>query len=133
VEALLGEEAYTGPEGMERATSRVLEALTPIEDPLRREVYMEDLAKQTGLPVALLERRLTALQQEAMRAKERAAARETAAGRSSPQPAAPGVKAAAETAPREREAMGAPALVELTAVAIALHDAEIGAQLLQRF
>ncbi|MFN8178700.1 MAG: DNA primase [bacterium] len=134
VEALLGQEAYTGPEGMERAVSRVLEALAPIEDPLRREVYMEDLAKRTGLPLALLERRLVSLQQELARTRERVAARETAAGREGPEPAAPVVAAGARAAARaEREAAGPPPPVELTAVAIALHDAALGAQLLSRF
>jgi DNA primase len=132
VEALLGQEAYTGPEGMERATSRALEALAPIEDPLRREVYMEDLAKRTGLPLALLERRLVSLQQELARARERVAARETAAGRETVEPAARVVAAGSPTRD-EREAAGPPPPVELTAVAIALHDAALGAQLLARF
>ena len=130
VEALLGEEAYTGPEGLERATSRVLEALAPIEDPLRREVYMEDLASRTGLPRTPLDRRLAALQQELARIRERVAARETAAGRESVERAAP-VTAPRPVAPSPADAKGAPADVETRFLGIALHDAAIGAQLLE--
>ena len=143
VEALLGEEAYTGPEGLERATSRVLEALAPLEDPLRREVYMEDLASRTGLPRTPLDRRLTSLQQELARMRERTAARETAAGRESVEPAAQ-VTAARAVAPGPAgargpgeargpaEARGAPPDVETRFLGIVLHDAALGAKLLDR-
>lgn len=132
VEALLGEEAYTGPEGLERATSRVLEALAPIEDPLRREVYMEDLASRTGLPRTPLDRRLTALQLELTRTRDRVAARESAAGREGVAPAAP-VVATPVASSGGREAAGPPSELEVTVVAIALHDDEIGARLLSKF
>jgi DNA primase len=131
VEALLGEEAYTGPEGQERATARVLEALAPIEDPLRREVYMQDLASRTNLSRAPLDRRLAAVRQGIARARERAAAREVAAGRGAVEPAAP-VEASRDVGSDARAGAGSPPDVETRFLGIALHDAALGARLLSR-
>ncbi len=134
VESLLGTEAYTGPEGLERAAARVLEALAPVEDPLRRAVYLEELSKGTGLALAPLQRRLAAITADAARQRERIAAREAAAGRA---PAAAPVRAAApppaeEPRPARRPAPLEPPRLELTVLAIALHDGALGAELLTR-
>ena len=145
VEALLGPEAFAGPEALERATARVLEALAPVEDPLRRAVYLEELANRSGLTLPPLQRRLTAITAEVARLRERSAARETAAGRSGsdPSPAAPArpasVRPAASGVPEPLRPVGGrpaplePPPVELLVLAIALHDGALGAELLGRF
>jgi len=135
VEALLGEEAYSGPDGLERATARMLEALAPVEDPLRREVYLEELSNRTGLAMPPLQRRLAAATADLARMRDRAAARDVAAGRpaaaeSPRKPASPrGEAARGETS---RPAPAVPPPVELMALAIALHDRELGAPLVAR-
>jgi DNA primase len=131
VEALLGEEAYSGPEGLERSVTRVLEAIAPIEDPLRREVYLEELKTATGLETPLLRRRLAALQQDLEKMRDRVASREQATSRPS---AAAKVAPAPDRAhePLDRPAPSTPPVVEVTFLAIVLHDGAIGADLLAR-
>ncbi len=131
VEGLLGEEAYSGPEGLERAVNRVLEAIAPVEDPLRREVYLEELKTATGLDVPLFRRRLAALQQDLERARERVAARDQAAARP-PAGARPALAPARVSEAPERPAPSTPPAVEITFLGIALHDGTIGADLIAR-
>lgn len=76
VETLLGDEAWEGTAGRERAVRRVLEAVAPLKDPLRRRVHLDDLGSRLGLPVDLLEAQIQDLRREARKSEERFAARE---------------------------------------------------------
>ncbi|MBZ0268400.1 DNA primase, partial [bacterium] len=48
VPTLCGNEAWESPAGRERAVRRVLDALVSVEDPLRRTVYLDQLAELVG-------------------------------------------------------------------------------------
>lgn len=59
VDALLGEEAYESVAGRDRAARRALAALEGLDDPLRRRVYIQEIAARIGVPEEILEGRLT--------------------------------------------------------------------------
>ncbi len=102
VETLLGDEAWEGAAGRERAVRRVLEALAPVKDPLRRRVHLDDLAERLGLPVDLLEERARELRRDARKAEERFAERERRQARSaSGRGTSPARKSAADAPPPE--------------------------------
>jgi DNA primase len=120
LDVLLGEELFEGGAARERAVRRALEALAGVEDPLRRRLYLEDLALRTQLPADVLAEQLKAL-----RAREAPPRAREHAPEPAPPPPARVVRPPAET-------RRAPAL-ERTFVAVLLHDPAAGAHLLGTF
>jgi DNA primase len=117
---LLGDEGYERGAAQERAVRRVLEALAPIEEPLRRRVYLEELAGRTGLPIALLEEQLAAVRGKEADTRRRIAERET---QSAPAPA----RVLAGTSGGKLPAL------EKDFIAILLHHEELGGKMISDF
>ncbi|HMB70427.1 MAG TPA: toprim domain-containing protein, partial [bacterium] len=120
LDVLLGEELYEGGAPRERAIRRALEALAGVEDPLRRRLYLEDLALRASLPAAMLGAQLKAMRTKDAQPRGRGPAPEPG-----PPPAARVVQPLAETK--------RPPALERTFVAVVLHDPEVGAHLLGAF
>ena len=74
METLLGEEAFEGAAARERAVRRVLEAIEPLGDPLRRHVYLEELSTRLGVSYELLENELRQLRSGDASSRRRALA-----------------------------------------------------------
>lgn len=60
VDALLGDEAYEGGAGRDRALRRALAAIAELDDPLRRSIYIQEIASRTGMQERVLEERVLA-------------------------------------------------------------------------
>lgn len=142
VNTLLGDDAWDGGAGQERAVRRVLEALAPVDDPLRRRVYLEELANHVGLPGQLLEQRLREIRKDARRSADRIAEREQVsqrANRGTPDAGAdPGADSGTGTGPSYRvdpaaHVIGPPHESERTFVAIVLQDEALGESLLEKY
>lgn len=76
IDALLGDEAYEGSAGRERAVRRVLSALVPVKDPLRREVLLQEIANRVGLSTDLLEKMVNDQRQKQLESEKRMAERQ---------------------------------------------------------
>jgi DNA primase len=146
LDALLGDDAYAEGAARERAVRRALEALAPVDDELRRRVYVEDLANRVGLPADMLEEQVRALRQTLRQTLRRRAAeagppargergeRSGVAAREVP-PAARVVRTGGEGADEADSAdpdVPLPA-GERTFVGLLMHGGADGAALLERF
>ena len=78
IDVLLGDEAYEGGPARERAVRRVLGALGPIADAIRRRVLLQEVSIRVGIPAGLLEEQLTELRRKAATSEKRIAERERA-------------------------------------------------------
>jgi DNA primase len=76
IDVLLGDEAYEGGPARERAVRRVLEALAPVADPIRRRVLLQEVSIRVGVPAAMLEEQLADLRRKVAAAEKRIAERE---------------------------------------------------------
>ncbi len=86
VDALLGDEVYEGGAGRDRAVRRALSSLAELDDPLRRRVYVQEIAERTGIPAEILDSRLAA---SAAREAPRRERSQPDASRARPRSAAP--------------------------------------------
>jgi DNA primase len=125
LDVLLGDEVYEGGAARERAVRRALEALAAVADPLRRRVYVEDLALRTSLPGDVLDRQLAGIAARSAAVRARESARETPSPPPSPEPAARVFAQGDETK--------RPPALERTFVALLLQDEGDARTLLQRF
>jgi DNA primase len=122
LDTLLGDEGYERGATQERAVRRVLEALVTIEEPLRRRVYLEDLANRIGLPAALLEEQLVGLRKKESDTRQRIAEREASVA----PPPAPAARVV------EADPGKLPAL-ERDFIAVLLHSEDLGTAMLDDF
>jgi DNA primase len=122
VDALLGDEAFEGGAGRERAVRRVLESIAPLEDPLRARVYLEELSSRIGLPAELLEEQLGHLRERDVRAR-RAEPAPASTGNGAPKPAA-------RVTAGELEPLS---VIDRTFLGVLVHDETLGETLLERF
>jgi DNA primase len=58
MDALLGDEAYESAPSRDRAVRRALAALAELRDPLRQQVYLQEIHEKTGVPKEVLASRL---------------------------------------------------------------------------
>jgi DNA primase len=135
IDALLGDDAYAEGAARERAVRRALDALTPIDDELRRRVYVEDLANRVGLPAEMLEEQVRALRRKTSETKR--SSRSVPEDRSEGtvrevSPAARVVRSGAVVAAAAEPDVALPA-GERTFVGLLLHGGTQGAGLLERF
>lgn len=156
VPTLCGDEAWESPAGRERAVLRVLDALVPVEDPLRRAVYLESLSELVGVGMDVLERQMAERLRDARRTEERILARERkreegARARGGVAPVSPGPAAGEDAPPPDAPppggfedvdpdavpvaavVSGPPHVAERTFVAIVVHDEALGEGLLEKF
>ncbi|MGQ0721954.1 MAG: DNA primase [Candidatus Eiseniibacteriota bacterium] len=127
LDVLLGDEVYEGGASRERAVRRALEALASVADPLRRRVYVEDLALRTSLPGDVLDRQLAELAERGSALRARESARETPQPKPEPPPQ-PAAKVFAEADETKR-----PPALERTFIALLLQDSSDARALLERF
>jgi DNA primase len=132
LDVLLGDEVYEGGASRERAVRRALEALASVADPLRRRLYVEDLALRTSLPGDVLDRQLAELAQRGAALRARESARE-APQPSRPQPQPQPQPAAKVFAPSPADETKRPPALERTFVALLLQDSGDARALLERF
>lgn len=71
MDALLGDEAYEGAAGRDRAVRRALAALSELRDPLRQQVYLQEIQEKLGVSKEVLVARLEQNRREARPERER--------------------------------------------------------------
>ncbi|NNE43941.1 MAG: DNA primase [Gemmatimonadetes bacterium] len=139
LDVVLGEEIYEEGVAREHAVRRGLETLSGVTDPLRRRVYLEDMAARCGTPPEVLEQQVRALRKSQAAAAQRRTERDSLRGPApaggsggssgstsrSPEPAAIVRAAVPETA--------RPSVLERTVVAVMVHDGARGAHLARKF
>jgi DNA primase len=115
MDALLGDEAYESAAGRDRAVRRALAALCELRDPLRQQVYLQEIQEKLGVSKEVLAARLEQNRREPRPEREPHSASEVGATR---RPAAPSRKIDTH---------------DQTFLGLVLHDEQLQENLLEQF